>query len=69
MYEITPYDRYGNDYTAWESGSYYVWYRAASGNHIIASEPEYVSVNIAQIPLTVKVVDEPFPTVKNLSFP
>ena len=67
--EITPYEGYGNDYTAWESGSYYVWYRAASGNHIIASEPEYVSVNIAQIPLTVKVVDEPFPTVKNLSFP
>ncbi len=61
VYEITPYEGYGNDYTAWESGSYYVWYRAASGNHIIASEPEYVSVNIAQIPLTVKVVDETIP--------
>ena len=61
VYEITPYEGYGNDYTAWESGYYYVWYRAASGNHIIASEPEYVSVNIAQIPLTVKVVDETIP--------
>ena len=59
--EITPYEGYGNDYTAWESGSYRVWYRAASGNRLIASEPEYVSVNIAQIPLTVKVVDETIP--------
>ncbi len=52
-----PTDGYGDAFSAWEAGSYHVWYRAASANDLLASEPGCISVNIATAPLTIRVPD------------
>ena len=52
-----PTDGYGDAFSAWEAGSYHVFYRAASANDLLASEPGCISVNIATAPLTVRVPD------------
>ena len=52
-----PTDGYGDAFSAWEAGSYHVFYRAASANDLLPSEPECISVNIATAPLTIRVPD------------
>ena len=56
-----PTEGYSDNYRAWEAGTYRVWFRAASGDDLLAGEPDSVSVNIATVPLKVKVVDETIP--------
>ncbi|MBR6257053.1 MAG: hypothetical protein IKR23_06690, partial [Lachnospiraceae bacterium] len=64
-----PTDGYGDAFSAWEAGSYHVWYRAASANDLLPSEPGCISVNIATAPLTIRVPDasisygDEFPTL------
>ncbi|MCR5788568.1 MAG: InlB B-repeat-containing protein [Lachnospiraceae bacterium] len=55
-----PTDGYGNDlnaYRAWEAGSYNVWFRAAADETHAPSLPECVSVDIATVPLNIRVKD------------
>ncbi|MBR3307419.1 MAG: InlB B-repeat-containing protein, partial [Lachnospiraceae bacterium] len=52
-----PTDGYGDAFSAWEAGSYHVWYRAASANDLLPGEPGCISVNIATAPLTIRVPD------------
>ncbi|MBO4373482.1 MAG: InlB B-repeat-containing protein, partial [Lachnospiraceae bacterium] len=57
VYEITPTDGYVEKCSVWESGSYHVWYRAASDNKHAPSVPQCISVDVARVPLTVRVRD------------
>ncbi|MBR3524216.1 MAG: InlB B-repeat-containing protein [Lachnospiraceae bacterium] len=52
-----PTEGYGDDFSAWEAGTYHVWYRAASDNELIPGEPGCISVEIATVPLSVKPAD------------
>lgn len=64
-----PTEGYGEDYSAWEAGTYYVYYRAAADDTHSPSEPVCIHVEIGTVPLIVTVSDatmiycDEFPTM------
>ena len=64
-----PTEGYGEDYSAWEAGTYYVYYRAAADDSHLPSEPGCITVEIGTVPLIVTVSDatmiycDEFPTM------